>query len=136
MHGYEMIQELEERTGGVWRPSPGAVYPALQLLEDQGLVTADETEGKRRYQLTEAGRAEAAALGDRAPWDEVTRGIDPVQFQLRDAVGQIAVATRQVAEAGTEQQRAAAADILGQTRRRLYALLAEEPDGEATPEPS
>ena len=59
MHGYEMIQELEERTGGVWRPSPGAVYPALQLLEDQGLVTADETEGKRRYQLTEAGRTHA-----------------------------------------------------------------------------
>jgi DNA-binding PadR family transcriptional regulator len=133
MHGYEMIQELEERTGGVWRPSPGAVYPALQLLEDQGLVTADETEGKRRYQLTEAGRAEAADQGDRAPWDDVTRGIDPVQFQLRDAVGQIAVATRQVAEAGTAEQRAAAAEILARTRRNLYALLAEEPRDEAPP---
>ena len=127
MHGYEMIQELEERTGGVWRPSPGAVYPALQLLEDQGLVTADASEGKRRFALTDAGRTEAEALPERTPWDDVTRGIDPVQFQLRDAVGQIAVATRQVAEAGTEQQRAAAAELLTQTRRRLYALLAEDP---------
>jgi len=128
MHGYEMIQELEERTGGVWRPSPGAVYPALQLLDDQGLVTADETEGKRRYRLTEAGRARAAEHEGRAPWDAVTRGIDPVQVRLRDAVAQIGVATRQVAEAGTEAQQAAAAEILAQTRRRLYALLAEEPD--------
>src|SRR5438067_13394684 len=65
MHGYEMIQELEERTDGVWRPSPGAVYPALQLLEDQGLVTADAGAGKRLFSLTDAGREEAEKAGDR-----------------------------------------------------------------------
>ena len=87
MHGYEMIQELEERTDGVWRPSPGAVYPALQLLEDQGLVTADAEAGKRLFSLTDTGREEAAKLGDRKPWDDVTAGIDPSQFKLRDALG-------------------------------------------------
>jgi len=126
MHGYEMIQELEERTGGVWRPSPGAVYPALQLLEDQGLVTADAEGGKRLFSLTDAGREEAAKGGERKPWDEATRGIDPVQFQLRDAVGQIAMATRQVAMAGTPAQQEAAGTLLAETRRRLYAILAEE----------
>ena len=127
MHGYEMIQELEERTDGVWRPSPGAVYPALQLLEDQGLVTADAEAGKRLFSLTDAGREELAKLGDRKPWDDVTAGIDPTQFRLRDALGPIALAARQVALDGTPAQQAAATEILTETRRKLYALLAEAP---------
>jgi DNA-binding PadR family transcriptional regulator len=127
MHGYEMIQELEERTGGVWRPSPGAVYPALQLLEDQGLVTADASGGKRLFSLTEAGREEADKAGDRKPWDDVTEGIDPAQFKLRDSLAPIALAARQVAMAGTPAQQSAAVEILAETRRKLYALLAEDP---------
>ena len=67
MHGYEMIQELEARTGGVWRPSPGSVYPTLQLLEDEGLIAGEEGEGRRRFTLTDAGRAEAERKGQRAP---------------------------------------------------------------------
>ena len=132
MHGYEMIQELEERTDGVWRPSPGAVYPALQLLEDQGLVTADAEAGKRLFCLTDAGREEAAKAGDRKPWDDVTEGIDPQQFKLRDALGPIAVAARQVAMAGTPAQQAAAIEILAESRRKLYALLAEDPADDGT----
>jgi DNA-binding PadR family transcriptional regulator len=127
MHGYEMIQELEERTNGVWRPSPGAVYPALQLLEDQGLVTADAEAGKRLFSLTDTGREEAAKVGDRKPWDDVTAGIDPSQFKLRDALGPIAIAARQVAIDGTPAQQAAAAEVLTETRRKLYAILAESP---------
>ena len=127
MHGYEMIQELEERTDGVWRPSPGAIYPALQLLEDQGLVTADAEAGKRLFSLTEAGRDEAAKAGDRKPWDDVIAGIDPSQFKLRDALGPIAIAARQVAIDGTPAQQAAAAEVLADARRRLYSLLAEAP---------
>jgi DNA-binding PadR family transcriptional regulator len=127
MHGYEMIQELEERTEGVWRPSPGAVYPALQLLEDQGFVTADAEAGKRLFSLTDTGREEAAKLGDRKPWDDVTAGIDPSQFKLRDALGPIAIAARQVAIDGTPAQQAAAAEVLTETRRKLYAILAEAP---------
>ena len=136
MHGYEMIQELEERTDGVWRPSPGAVYPALQLLEDQGLVTADAEAGKRLFSLTESGREEAAKAGDRKPWDEVTAGIDPSQFKLRDALGPIAIAARQVAIDGTPAQQTAAAEVLAEARRKLYSILAESPaepadDGES-----
>jgi len=128
MHGYEMIQELEERTDGVWRPSPGAIYPALQLLEDQGLVTADAEAGKRLFSLTDTGREEAAKLGDRKPWDDVTAGIDPSQFKLRDALGPIAVAARQVAIDGTPAQQTAAAEVLAEARRKLYSILAESPD--------
>jgi DNA-binding PadR family transcriptional regulator len=124
MHGYEMIQELEERTSGMWRPSPGAVYPALQLLDDQGLVQAVEVDGKKRYELTDTGRAE---VPEQPPWEDVTRGVDPAQLQLHDLIPQIALAGRQVLEVGSDDQRAAALELLASTRRRLYALLAEEP---------
>ena len=127
MHGYEMIQELEDRTDGMWRPSPGAVYPALQLLEDQGLVVADAEGGKRLFALTESGREEAAKAGDRKPWDDVTAGIDPSQFRLRDALAPIALAARQVAIDGTPAQQAAATEVLAETRRKLYSILAESP---------
>src|SRR5665213_3293344 len=78
MHGYQIITELNERSGGVWRPSPGSVYPTLQAMEDQGRVTADKSEGKRVFSLTDEGRAEAAAAGDApAPWENAARGANP-----------------------------------------------------------
>ena len=131
MHGYEMIQELEARTGGVWRPSPGSVYPTLQLLEDEDLIAGQEGEGRRRFALTDAGRAEAERQSQRAPWEEVTAGVAPEAWSLRDAIGQIAQATWSVAGAGTEAQQARALEILHEARRRLYAILAEadRPDG-------
>jgi DNA-binding PadR family transcriptional regulator len=125
MHGYEMIQELEARTGGVWRPSPGSVYPTLQLLEDEDLIAGEEGEGRRRFALTEAGRAEAGRQGQRTPWEQVTEGVAPVAWSLRDAVGQIHQATWSVAGAGSEAQQAKALEILVDARRRLYAILAE-----------
>jgi DNA-binding PadR family transcriptional regulator len=125
MHGYEMIQELEARTGGVWRPSPGSVYPTLQLLEDEDLITGEEGEGRRRFTLTDAGRAEAERQGRRTPWEEVTAGVAPAAWNLRDAVGQVAHAAMSVAGAGTEAQQARALEILDDSRRRLYAILAE-----------
>ena len=125
MHGYEMIQELEARTGGVWRPSPGSVYPTLQLLEDEDLITGEEGEGRRRFTLTDAGRAEAERQGQRSPWEEVTAGVAPVAWNLRDAMGQIAQAFWSVANAGSEAQQARALEVLKDTRRQLYAILAE-----------
>ena len=125
MHGYEMIQELEARTGGVWRPSPGSVYPTLQLLEDEGLITGEEGEGRRRFTLTDAGRAEADRQGRQSPWEEVTAGVAPVAWNLRDAMGQIAQAFWSVANAGSEAQQARALEVLKDTRRQLYAILAE-----------
>ena len=133
MHGYEMIQELEARTGGVWRPSPGSVYPTLQLLEDEDLITGEEVEGRRRFALTDAGRAEAERQDQRAPWEQVTAGVAPAAWSLRDAMGQIAQATWSVASAGSEAQQARALEILHDSRRRLYAILAEaDDDAEAT----
>jgi DNA-binding PadR family transcriptional regulator len=126
MHGYEMIQELENRTGGVWRPSPGSVYPTLQLLEDEDLIAGEEVEGRKRFALTDAGRAEAERHTRRAPWEEATEGIAPVAFGLRTAVGQLAEAAMTVASAGTEAQQARALEVLTESRRRLYAILAED----------
>jgi DNA-binding PadR family transcriptional regulator len=132
MHGYEMIQELEARTGGVWRPSPGSVYPTLQLLEDEDLITGEEGEGRRRFTLTDAGRAEAERQGQQSPWEEVTAGVAPVAWNLRDAMGQIAQAFWSVANAGSEAQQARALEVLKDTRRQLYAILAEgdQPESE------
>jgi DNA-binding PadR family transcriptional regulator len=127
MHGYEMIQQIEERTSGIWRPSPGAVYPALALLEDQGLVQATEDGGKKRFELTDSGREAATELGDRKPWEEATRGVDPTQFKMRDAIKPIVVAAHQVLEAGTPEQQEAAVAVLAEARRKLYAILAEDP---------
>ena len=103
MHGYQIIQELAERTGGVWRPSPGSVYPTLQQLEDEDLVreTASES-GKRVYELTDAGREQAAASprrGARSPARATTRS-----STLHELAHQVIAATRQVAHAGTAAQ--------------------------------
>jgi DNA-binding PadR family transcriptional regulator len=125
MHGYEMIQELEARTGGVWRPSPGSVYPTLQLLEDEDLIAGEQSEGRRRFALTDAGRAEAERQGQRAPWEQVTAGVAPAAWNLRDAIAQTAQAAWSVGSAGTEAQQARALEILNDTRRRLYTILAE-----------
>jgi DNA-binding PadR family transcriptional regulator len=134
MHGYEMIQELESRTGGVWRPSPGSVYPTLQLLEDENLITGEEVEGRKRFALTETGRAEAERHAQRAPWEEATEGIAPAAFGLRNAIFQVGEAAWTVASAGTEAQQAKALEVLNESRRRLYAILAAE--GGPVPDPA
>jgi len=126
MHGYEMIQELESRTGGVWRPSPGSVYPTLQLLEDENLIAGEEVEGRKRFALTDAGRAEVERQGQRAPWEEATEGIAPAAFGLRNAIAQLAEAAWTVGSAGTEAQQTRALEVLTESRRRLYAILAED----------
>ena len=91
MHGYQIITELTERSGGVWRPSPGSVYPTLQALEDQGLVTADKAEGRRVFSLTDEGRAEAEAAGDGpAPWERAARGADRSLVDLRGLMVEVA----------------------------------------------
>jgi DNA-binding PadR family transcriptional regulator len=128
MHGYEMIQELDARTSGVWHPSPGSVYPTLQMFEEQGLVEGQDVEGRRLFSLTETGRAEAERLrSPRAPWEHIADGIDPLAFSLREVGGGVLAAARQVLQVGTDAQKAQAMELLTETRRRLYAILAEEP---------
>ena len=139
MHGYQIITELTERSGGVWRPSPGSVYPTLQVMEDQGLVTADKSEGRRVFSLTDEGRAAAAAAGDGpAPWEEAARGADRSLVDLRGLMGEVGAAIMQVGQAGSDQQVKAVGEILSETRRRIYLVLANGSDGDpsATDAPS
>jgi DNA-binding PadR family transcriptional regulator len=126
MHGYEMIQELESRTEGVWRPSPGSIYPTLQLLEDEGLITSQSAGGRREFTLTDTGRAQAESAEGPAPWeafgdDEVSQARD-----FKEAIVGIMHALRQVGFAGTDEQRSQALTVLDETRRKLYAILAED----------
>ena len=126
MHGYEMITEVEDRTGGAWRPSAGSIYPTLQLLEDEGLIEGTEAGGKRRFELTEAGREERAARSGPAPWDEVTAGADPERLRLGRAAQQLREAVAQVFYAGDEEQRRKVRELLDETRRKVYAVLAAD----------
>ncbi|WP_316043427.1 PadR family transcriptional regulator [Actinomadura sp. CNU-125] len=129
MHGYEMIQELDERTGGVWRPSPGSVYPTLQMLEDEGLVTSREDGGKRLFSLTDTGREEVSKQTT-APWEEVTDAAGENVLRGREAVGQLMGALQQVMAVGSETQKARALDVVNDARRRLYGILADDPEAE------
>ncbi len=127
-HGYEVIRRLEARSGGMWRPSAGSVYPTLQLLEEEGLLRAEEADGKRVYELTDTGRsaAEAAvARGPRAPWARDAGPENGGELQLREAMEQLQLAARQVMIAGTPPQMKHAAELLATTRQQLYRLLAE-----------
>lgn len=126
MHGYDLIRELEERSGGMWRPSPGSVYPTLQLLEDEGLVVAEDRDGRRVFALTDAGRAELEerrARGEGEPWKGHSLGEN--LGALRDAAMQLGAAVVQVARAGTDAQRQRATEILGKARKEIYRLLSE-----------
>jgi DNA-binding PadR family transcriptional regulator len=123
MHGYEMIGELEQRTGGVWRPSPGSIYPTLQLLEDAGLVRVEADGDRRRYSLTDAGREQAEQMRSLGtPWEHGGEGAAD-QVALRRALWSTAAAARQVALVGDAQDQQAATEILVQARRSLYRLL-------------
>jgi len=128
LHGYELIQQIATRSGNVWRPSPGSVYPALQLLEDQGLIQGEETEGRRVYHLTDAGRTYVERQHDEiaAAWAGVTGTVDEAAVELRNLLDQVGSAMRQVVEAGTAAQIAAARTLLITTRRQLYQILADD----------
>lgn len=127
MHGYQIIHEIEERSGGAWKPSAGSVYPTLQLLADEGLITAEELRGRKTYSLTEAGREQAEeSAGRRAPW-EMPGQRDESRFGALSKAGvDLAGAAAQVARTGSAEQVRQAVDVLDETRRRLYAILAED----------
>ncbi|NVN49023.1 PadR family transcriptional regulator [Mycolicibacterium hippocampi] len=126
MHGYEMIQEINERSQQLWKPSPGSVYPTLQLLVDEGLLIATESEGsKKRFELTDDGRAAAEKI-ETAPWDEITQDADPGAMGLRNAVGQLMGAVAQSAHAANSEQQQRIVDIVNTARREIYQVLGED----------
>ena len=129
MHGYQVIQELEAQTQGRWRPSAGSIYPTLQLLEDEGLVTSEQVDGRRTFALTDEGRTAIADLpAGRGPWAGAERG---ESTDLRRLAIQVVSASMQVSRIGSPESRGQAAEILVETRRRLYGLLAEDTDSES-----
>ena len=129
-NGYGVMQEIEERSAGVWRPSPGSVYPVLQQLEDEGLVRADESGERKVIQLTDAGRRyvedHREALG--TPWDTAAAGVSEEMMELRALIFQVGAAVREVLTSGTDEQHAQARAVLAEARRSLYRILAgDEP---------
>jgi DNA-binding PadR family transcriptional regulator len=128
MHGYQLMQAIAERSGGRWTPSPGAIYPTINQLEDEGLVVVTADAGRKLATLTDAGRehiqAHSGTTSDPfAGYDPTAPGAD-----LRGLLEQLHGAARQVGRNGTDAQRTAAASILSDARRALYLLLAEGPE--------
>jgi DNA-binding PadR family transcriptional regulator len=130
MHGYELIQEMEQRTGGRWRPSPGSVYPTLTQLEEEGLVTSSESDGRKRFELTDTGRtwlAEHQEEGAPPPWAASGSGR---RGEIRRLGAEIFGQLRQLGRFGSAVQLERTTEILVRTRTELYELLATPPPAE------
>jgi DNA-binding PadR family transcriptional regulator len=135
-NGYQLIQAIEGRSEGLWRPSPGSVYPTLSQLEDEGLIRSVEADGARRFEITDAGRAHLEGrAGEPDPWAPATEHTENPLAELAPLVIQIGKATFQVASVGDQAQRERARELLADTRRALYRILAEDAtDGDAEDE--
>ncbi|CRZ17766.1 PadR family transcriptional regulator [Mycolicibacterium neworleansense] len=126
MHGYEMTQEIATRSNNLWKPSPGSVYPTLQLLVDEGLIIPAESEGsKKTFELTEEGR-QAAAQIETPPWDQIADDADPGALNLHSAASQLMAAVGQSAYAAGDDQRQRILDVVNTARREIYQILGEE----------
>lgn len=125
MHGYQIIREIEERSAGGWKPSAGSVYPTLQLLADEGLISAEESNGRKIYSLTEAGRKVAEGSDVSAPWDQAGSPSGKGFAALPKAGVELAQAAAQVGRSGNAKQVQEAVEVLDEARRRLYSILAQ-----------
>jgi hypothetical protein len=125
MHGYQIIHEIEERSGGSWKPSAGSVYPTLQLLADEGLISAEESNGRKTYSLTDTGRTASAGTGPSAPWDPAATA-DPGFTALPKAGIELAQAAAQVGRTGSPEQIQQAVAAIDEARRRIYSILAQD----------
>jgi DNA-binding PadR family transcriptional regulator len=130
-NGYQIMQEVEERSDGAWRPSPGSVYPALQQLEDEGLIRSSESDGRKLFELTDAGRkvVEERGADARAPWEQLGGEVSEQMRELGKLIREVAFAYAQVMRTGSEPQIARAAEVLATTRRELYRILADGEEG-------
>jgi DNA-binding PadR family transcriptional regulator len=131
-NGYGLMQEVEHRSEGAWRPSPGSVYPALAQLEDEGLVRAEEVDGAKRFVLTDDGRAYVDEHRERLgePWADLG-GENTGRHALRHALGQLAAAAWQVGGTGDDAQVEQARKVLDDARKAIYRLLAEDDAADA-----
>jgi DNA-binding PadR family transcriptional regulator len=125
-HGYQIIREIEQRSDGAWRPSPGSVYPTLQLLADEGLVVVADSAGRKTYSLTDEGEEAARTLAeDPAPWETPSVQDAARAAALPKAGMKLGQAVTQVATSGTREQSDAAIEVLEEARRKIYAILAD-----------
>jgi len=126
-NGYQIMQEVQERSDGVWHPSPGSVYPALQQLEDEGLIRSEEVDGRKLFKLTDDGEAYLRERGEgrRAPWELMSDDVSGQAVELGKLVREVAGAFAQVMRTGSEAQMGEARKVLARTRRDLYRILGE-----------
>ncbi len=139
INGYQVIQQIAERSNSAWRPSPGSVYPTIQQLEDEGLVVTGDTNGRRTLRLTDAGETYVGEHADElaavwTPFEEADESTGSDATDLKPEIGQVMGAVWQIVTTGSEQQRRDAAQILAESRRRLYGLLADGDQTEETEE--
>jgi DNA-binding PadR family transcriptional regulator len=130
-NGYAIMQAIDERSNGVWRPSPGSVYPALAQLEDEGLIRSEESEGRKQFVITEAGREQIAARPQDAPapWDTLADGVSSEVQELFGLMRQVGMAGLQLVQTATEKQLAEAKQVLTETKRAIYRILADGDEG-------
>lgn len=130
MHGYQIIQEITERTDGAWTPSPGSVYPTISQLADEGLVRTEKADGRTVAQLTEHGQSYATEhrVELDAVWNTNGAAANDGISELRSVGQGLLAAAAQVARTGTSEQLTEAVRLLADTRRRLYLLLAGDSD--------
>ena len=130
-NGYTIMQEIEERSSGVWRPSPGSADPALAQLEDEGLIRSEESDGRKRFAITDAGREQIAKRPEctPAPWDTLADGVSRDVQELFGLMRQVGMAGLQLVQTATEKQLAEAKQVLTETRRAIYRILADGDEG-------
>jgi DNA-binding PadR family transcriptional regulator len=136
-NGYQIMQEVEERSDGVWRPSPGSVYPALQQLEDEGLIRSQELEGRKLFQLTDEGRAYVQERGEDkpAPWEQMSGDVSDQMRELGKLMREVGFAFAQVMKTGSEAQIGEARKVLSTARKDLYRILADgDPESDSDTE--
>jgi DNA-binding PadR family transcriptional regulator len=135
-NGYQIMQEVQERSDGVWRPSPGSTYPALQQLEDEGLIRARESDGRKLFELTDAGREYVKERGEDkpAPWEQMSGDVSEEAHELGRLIREVASAFTQVVKTGSEAQMGEARKVLTRTRKDLYRILADGDPGEGDSE--
>lgn len=126
MHGYQIIREIEDRTGGRWKPSAGSVYPTLQMLADEGLVTVEVVDDRKVYALTAAGRDAAEHVADNVPWSVVEDEPGPRVGTLAKAAFELADAVTSIARSGNSEQREEAVSVLREAKRSIYTILSRD----------
>jgi len=133
-NGYQIMQEVQERSGDVWRPSPGSVYPALAQLEDEGLIRSEEHDGRKLFALTDEGRAfvEQRDSERPAPWEQMSGDVGSEYHELARLMREAASAFAQVMRTGSPDQLAKAREVLASARRELYRILADGEGGDAS----